>query len=996
MTSSLIDRLNAVSEQVALKRPVRVASTANLALSGFQAIDGVTPAASDENLRVLVKNQAVASQNGIYLMVTGAWERADDFDGNRDVVRGTRVPVTEGNAGANKTYIVTAPDPVVIGSTGIAFAEIAESVVTSEFAKPRAPVPAAVTASAILDADAAGKQIDVDCTTGDVVVTLPRAGDLGIADGDRITIRYAAGTHCVTIVCQDSDAINGATSMALTQRYESLTLSTNGTANWSIVGHARPFAAGGVAFIKVVSRTLTTPPVSPDPGSRYIIAASGVTTGDWSACANSDVMESNGQGGWIRYTPSESWHAYVEAENKLVFFTGTAWQGLPNTDDPGTSILGHAVFQDQRADGTEGGTPANGAWTARTLQTSVTNTIPGCSLASNAITLPAGHYLVAANAEFYATGESGLRLKSTTTATSLPGGQMRVGATNQGGVLSLFGALDLPAQESFRLEYLCETGGSSGLGRSLSVVSNTEVYATVQILDLSALEGPKGDEGEQGPQGFAGFKFQYSATTTPGDPGAGFVRLNGDPATATAAYIDALCAEPGNPDVSGEIAHWGDTGGILRIGKAGAEQNWATFGVISVTDNGGYLSLVLVPRDAAGTFSNNDNISLQFTARGETGSSIPVYDFTFNAALTGDPGAGAILFDNADIAAATSFNISKSDRIGVDRNADLAMWDDDGAASNRGYLYAVNATTSARVGVFRLRDARTDHGSYVAFTADAISGVAPAAGTRVALMFVPAGATGATGTMGGTLGGTANVIPKSSGIDGATLQPSSLIESSAGRLSVNHVSTAASAAAAALRVSHLPSVASATGAGVAIDFETKNASSAAFTAASIQAESRTLTGLSEDADLVFKVASGGALTERARLRDSGQFELGSSNAFALKGNGGQTLTGGFATAPHNIGTISGTTIVPDPASGQQQYLVNNGAFQVNPMASDSAVDILVTNSSNAGTVSFSSNFRIGASGAGDALTSANGSLALISIRRINGISTYSTQVLTTF
>lgn len=275
MTSLLIDRLNAVSEQVALKRPVRVASTANLVLSGFQTVDGVTPAASDRNLRVLVKNQITLSENGIYLMATGAWQRTGDFDGNRDVVKGTRVPVTEGNIGANKTYVVTSADPIVIDTTGIAFWEITESVVTTEFAKPRAPLRS-VSSNVTLTVSDTGRQINVDCSTADVIVTLPKADDL--ADGDRITIRYAAGTNQITIVCQGSDALNGATSLALTSRYESLTLSTNGAANWSIIGHAKPFAAGSVVFIKVASRTLTTPPVSPEPGARYIIAFGGAPT----------------------------------------------------------------------------------------------------------------------------------------------------------------------------------------------------------------------------------------------------------------------------------------------------------------------------------------------------------------------------------------------------------------------------------------------------------------------------------------------------------------------------------------------------------------------------------------------------------------------------------------------------------------------------------------------------------------------------------------------
>ncbi len=54
--------------------------------------------------------------------------------------------------------------------------------------------------------------------------------------------------------------------------------------------------------------------------------------------------------------------------------------------------------QDQKASGTAGGTFTSGAWQTRTLNTVVTNTISGASLAGNQITLPAGTYDIEARA----------------------------------------------------------------------------------------------------------------------------------------------------------------------------------------------------------------------------------------------------------------------------------------------------------------------------------------------------------------------------------------------------------------------------------------------------------------------------------------------------------------------------------------------------------------------------------------------------------------------
>jgi hypothetical protein len=52
------------------KTEVKVASTANLTLSGAQTIDGVSCIAGD---LVLVKDQTVTAQNGVYLVAAGAW-----------------------------------------------------------------------------------------------------------------------------------------------------------------------------------------------------------------------------------------------------------------------------------------------------------------------------------------------------------------------------------------------------------------------------------------------------------------------------------------------------------------------------------------------------------------------------------------------------------------------------------------------------------------------------------------------------------------------------------------------------------------------------------------------------------------------------------------------------------------------------------------------------------------------------------------------------------
>lgn len=116
MSSTTTDQINGFSGSTALKQPVRLATTAPVTLEGLAAIDGVVPAEGD---RVLVKDQADARQNGIYVASSGDWQRAADFDGTGKGVRGTMVLV---NAGTQTgLWIVTSADPVIFEVSNLSF-----------------------------------------------------------------------------------------------------------------------------------------------------------------------------------------------------------------------------------------------------------------------------------------------------------------------------------------------------------------------------------------------------------------------------------------------------------------------------------------------------------------------------------------------------------------------------------------------------------------------------------------------------------------------------------------------------------------------------------------------------------------------------------------------------------------------------------------------------------------------------------------------------------
>jgi hypothetical protein len=104
------------------KNAVRMATTVDVILSGLQVIDGVTQASGE---RILVKNQTVASQNGIYNCSAGAWTRSSDADNTPlgEVVAGMFVFVTEGSLAGDTGWVLTTNNPISLGSTGLTFVQ---------------------------------------------------------------------------------------------------------------------------------------------------------------------------------------------------------------------------------------------------------------------------------------------------------------------------------------------------------------------------------------------------------------------------------------------------------------------------------------------------------------------------------------------------------------------------------------------------------------------------------------------------------------------------------------------------------------------------------------------------------------------------------------------------------------------------------------------------------------------------------------------------------
>ncbi|MFB4390960.1 MULTISPECIES: phage tail protein [unclassified Pseudomonas] len=106
-----------VTEELAkqdFKHSVLAATTAPIALSGLQTIDGI---ALVIGARVLVKNQAAPKDNGLYSVASGAWTRCGDADSDSKVTPGLLVLVEKGTANGDSAWQLVTDEPVTLGVT---------------------------------------------------------------------------------------------------------------------------------------------------------------------------------------------------------------------------------------------------------------------------------------------------------------------------------------------------------------------------------------------------------------------------------------------------------------------------------------------------------------------------------------------------------------------------------------------------------------------------------------------------------------------------------------------------------------------------------------------------------------------------------------------------------------------------------------------------------------------------------------------------------------
>jgi len=123
ITNNIVSYLNMLPS----KDPVKVASTANidLATGGLLTIDGVALSAND---RVLVKNQTLPEENGIYLAASGAWTRALDANHVDEFKAMTLIGIDLGSTYADQLWAQSSSKPATLGVSAITYSKIGPAV----------------------------------------------------------------------------------------------------------------------------------------------------------------------------------------------------------------------------------------------------------------------------------------------------------------------------------------------------------------------------------------------------------------------------------------------------------------------------------------------------------------------------------------------------------------------------------------------------------------------------------------------------------------------------------------------------------------------------------------------------------------------------------------------------------------------------------------------------------------------------------------------------
>jgi len=129
--------------------------------------------------------------------------------------------------------------------------------------------------------------------------------------------------------------------MAVTGRHD-ITLMIEGQTGGEALFNEGMNKLDGMALLHFKDRDLTAPPGGESAGDVYLVKAT--ATGDW-AGQDADIAIYNS--GWKFVTPSEGMRAWVDNENLIIWYNGSAWVSIVAVADLSQTIAGPSIAEVQ-------------------------------------------------------------------------------------------------------------------------------------------------------------------------------------------------------------------------------------------------------------------------------------------------------------------------------------------------------------------------------------------------------------------------------------------------------------------------------------------------------------------------------------------------------------------------------------------------------------------------------------------------------------------------
>jgi uncharacterized cupin superfamily protein len=238
------------------------ATTANVALTGEQTIDGFTTFAS----RVLVKSNTAGGENGIWLTDSGVWTRTTDADISAEVTSGMLVYVTNGTANGNQVFVLSTADPIVLGTTALTFAPIALPVTVFV-----SKTVSTTTYTHVLNDS--GKRLNLTNAATKTIMVAPNSS-VASANNTEIEV-FNVGVGLATLAPGAGVTLNSLGAVLTITQYQGVKIKKRSANVWDVTG-ILPAASSGT--VTATGGILTSNAVVLGAGTTDAKVAAGITT----------------------------------------------------------------------------------------------------------------------------------------------------------------------------------------------------------------------------------------------------------------------------------------------------------------------------------------------------------------------------------------------------------------------------------------------------------------------------------------------------------------------------------------------------------------------------------------------------------------------------------------------------------------------------------------------------------------------------------------------